>query len=214
VTAANLGRSLAVVLDGSVQSVARIDSRITTDGRILGNFTPQDVQNFSLILRSGSLPAPLSYLAEETIGASLGADSIRAGMAASVAGLILVMVFMLAYYRWSGLNAIVTILINLIIVLALMSHTGSVMTLPGIAGFVLTIGIGVDSNVLVFERIKEELEAGRSVRAALNAFFPRRSPRGRFSSWRWQRVNSIACRYESDCPPRRGGESCDARLLA
>ena len=173
VTAANIGRTLAVVLDGSVQSVARIDNRITTEGRILGNFTQQEVQNLSLILRSGSLPAPLAYLEEQTIGASLGADAIRSGILASAAGLLLVMAFMLAYYRWSGLNAIAAIGINLIIVLALMSYSGSVITLPGIAGFVLTIGIGVDSNVLIFERIKEELEAGPSVRAALNAGFDR-----------------------------------------
>ena len=173
ITAAHIGRSLAVVLDGVVRSVARIDNRITTEGRIVGNFSQQDVQNLSLILRSGSLPAPLSYLEEQTIGASLGADSIRAGIVASVVGLLLVVIFMVAYYRWSGLNAVAAIIINLIIVLALMSYSGSVMTLPGIAGFVLTIGIGVDSNVLVFERIKEELGAGRSIRASLDAGFNR-----------------------------------------
>jgi preprotein translocase subunit SecD len=172
-TAANIGRLLAVVLDGTVQSVARIDNQITTEGRILGNFTQQDVQNLSLILRSGSLPAPLVYLAEQLIGASLGADAIRDGVLASAAGLVMVIAFMLTYYRWSGLNAVLSIVINLTIVLALMSYTGSVMTLPGIAGFVLTIGIGVDSNVLVFERIKEELESGRGVRAALDAGFNR-----------------------------------------
>jgi len=173
VTAANIGRPLAVILDGTVQSVANIENRITTEGRILGNFTQQDVQDLSLILRSGSLPAKLTYLEEQTIGASLGADSIRAGVIASVAGLALVMGFLLVYYRWSGFNAVAAIVVNLIIVLGLMSYTGSVMTLPGIAGFVLTIGIGVDSNVLVFERIKEELEDGRSVRAALDAGFNR-----------------------------------------
>jgi preprotein translocase subunit SecD len=173
VTGANVGRLLAVVLDGTVQSVARIDNRITTEGRIMGAFTQRDVQNLSLILRSGSLPAPLVYLAEEMIGATLGADAIRAGVFASTAGLAMVIVFMLAYYRWSGLNAVASIVINLMIVLALMSYTGSVMTLPGIAGFVLTIGIGVDSNVLVFERIKEEIEAGHTVRAALDAGFNR-----------------------------------------
>ena len=173
VTAANIGRLLAVVLDGTVQSVARIDNRITTEGRIMGAFTQQDVQNLSLILRSGSLPAPLVYLAEQMIGASLGADAIRAGLFASAAGLAMVVVFMVAYYRWSGLNAVMSIVINLLIVLGLMSYTGSVMTLPGIAGFVLTIGIGVDSNVLVFERIKEEVEAGHSVRAAVDAGFNR-----------------------------------------
>ena len=173
VTAANIGRPLAVILDGSVQSVARIDNRITTEGRILGNFTQQEIQNLSLLLRSGSLPAPLTYLQEQMIGASLGADAITAGVVASAVALALVMGFMLAYYRWSGLNAIAAIVINLTIVLALMSYTGSVMTLPGIAGFVLTMGIGVDSNVLVFERIKEELEAGRGVRAALDSGFHR-----------------------------------------
>jgi preprotein translocase subunit SecD len=173
VTAANLGRPLAVILDGTVQSVARIDNRITTEGRILGTFTQQEVQNLSVILRSGSLPAPLTYLEEQTIGASLGVDSIRAGVIASATGLLLIMGFLLMYYHWSGVNAIAAIVINLIIVLALMSYTGSVMTLPGIAGFVLTMGIGVDSNVLVFERIKEELESGRSVRAALDAGFNR-----------------------------------------
>jgi preprotein translocase subunit SecD len=173
VTGENVGRSLAIILDGRVQSAPRIDSRITTDGRISGSFTNEEVQNLSLILRSGSLPATLTYLEERTIGPSLGADSIRSGVIASVVGLLLIVVFMLVYYKGAGVNAVLVLVLNLVILLGLMAYMGAVMTLPGIAGFVLTMGIGVDSNVLIFERIKEELEAGRGVRASINASFSR-----------------------------------------
>ena len=173
VTSENIGRQLAIILDGRVQSAPRIDSRITTDGRITGAFTQEEVANLSLILRSGALPASLTYLQERTIGPSLGADSIRSGVLASVVGLLLVVSFMLVYYKLSGVNAVVALIFNLVILLGLMAYIGAVMTLPGIAGFVLTMGIGVDSNVLIFERIKEELEAQRGVRAAINAGFSR-----------------------------------------
>ena len=173
VTGENIGRQLAIVLDGRVQSAPRIDGRITTDGRIFGSFTQEEVQNLSLILRSGALPARLDYLEERTIGPSLGADSIRSGVTASVVGLLLIIGFMLAYYHLSGVNAVVALVFNLIILLGLMAYIGAVMTLPGIAGFVLTMGIGVDSNVLIFERIKEELEAQRGVRASINTGFAR-----------------------------------------
>ena len=173
VTGENIGRDLAIILDGRVQSAPRIDGRITTDGRISGSFTQEEVANLSLILRSGSLPATLTYLQERTIGPSLGADSIRSGVIASTAGLIMIMVFMLIYYKMSGVNAVIALVLNLIILLGLMAYVGAVMTLPGIAGFVLTMGIGVDSNVLIFERIKEELAAQRGVRAAINAGFSR-----------------------------------------
>jgi preprotein translocase subunit SecD len=173
VTGENIGRQLAIVLDGRVQSAPRIDGRITTDGRIFGSFTNEEVQNLSLILRSGALPARLSYLEERTIGPSLGADSIRSGVTASIVGLLLIISFMLVYYRLSGVNAVVALVFNLIILLGLMAYIGAVMTLPGIAGFVLTMGIGVDSNVLIFERIKEELEAQRGVRASINTGFSR-----------------------------------------
>jgi preprotein translocase subunit SecD len=173
VTGDNVGRELAIILDGRVQSAPRIDSRITSEGRISGSFTQEEVQNLSLILRSGSLPASLTYLEERTIGPSLGADAIRSGIIASVVGLLLVIAFMLVYYRLSGVNAVVALLFNLIILLGLMAYVGAVMTLPGIAGFVLTMGIGVDSNVLIFERIKEELESQRGVRASINAGFAR-----------------------------------------
>ena len=173
VTGENVGRQLAIILDGRVQSAPRIESRITTEGRITGSFTSDEVQNLSLILRSGALPATLTYLSERTIGPSLGADSIRSGVIASVVGLLLIISFMLVYYKLSGVNAVVALIFNLIILLGLMAYIGAVMTLPGIAGFVLTMGIGVDSNVLIFERIKEELEAERGVRASINAGFAR-----------------------------------------
>ncbi len=173
VTGDNIGRRLAIILDGRVQSAPNIESRITGEGRISGSFTQDEVNNLALILRSGSLPATLTYLQERTIGPSLGADSIRSGVIASAVGLLLIVVFMLIYYKMSGVNAVVALLLNLIILLGLMSYLGAVMTLPGIAGFVLTMGIGVDSNVLIFERIKEELEAQRGVRAAINAGFSR-----------------------------------------
>jgi preprotein translocase subunit SecD len=173
VSGENIGKSLAIILDGRVQSAPRLESRITTDGRITGSFTQEEVQNLSLILRSGALPASLTYLEEQTIGPSLGADSIRSGVLASVVGLLLVAAFMLVYYRLSGINAVVALVFNLIILLGLMAYIGAVMTLPGIAGFVLTMGIGVDSNVLIFERIKEELEAQRGVRASINTGFGR-----------------------------------------
>ena len=115
----------------------------------------------------------MDYMEEKTIGPTLGADSIRSGMLASVVGLLLVIAFMLVYYRLSGINAVIALIFNLVILLGLMAYIGAVMTLPGIAGFVLTMGIGVDSNVLIFERIKEELEAQRGVRAAINAGFSR-----------------------------------------
>src|SRR5262252_6855227 len=173
VTGDNIGRNLAIILDGRVQSAPRIDSRITTDGRITGSFTNEEVQNLSLILRSGALPAKLDYLSEGTISPSLGADSIRSGVLASVVGLLLIVVFMLVYYKFSGINAVAALIANLVILIGLMAYIGATMTLPGIAGFVLTMGVGVDSNVLIFERIKEELAAQRGVRASINSGFSR-----------------------------------------
>ena len=173
VTGENIGRQLAIVLDGRVHSAPRIDGRISTEGRISGSFTQQEAQDLALVLRSGSLPATLTYLQERTVGPTLGADSIRSGIIASAIGLFLIVLFMLVYYRLSGINAVVALLFNLVILLGLMAYIGAVMTLPGIAGFVLTMGIGVDSNVLIFERIKEELEAQRGVRASINAGFGR-----------------------------------------
>jgi preprotein translocase subunit SecD len=173
VTGSNIGRQLAIILDGRVQSAPRIESRITDEGRIHGSFTSQEAADLSLILRSGALPASLTYLEERVVGPSLGRDSIRSGVTASLVGLLLVLLFMLVYYKLSGVNAVVALVFNLVILLGLMAYLGATMTLPGIAGFVLTMGIGVDSNVLIFERIKEELAAGKGVRAAIDAGFSR-----------------------------------------
>jgi preprotein translocase subunit SecD len=172
-TSENVGRLLAIILDGRVASAPRIDSRIDYEGRITGTFTQQEVQDLSLTLRSGALPASLTYLEERTVGPTLGADSVRAGVLASLTGLTLVAFFMLVYYKLSGINAIVSVAMNLVILLGFMAYIGATMTLPGIAGFILTIGMGVDSNVLIFERIKEELAAGKSPRAAVAAGFDR-----------------------------------------
>jgi preprotein translocase subunit SecD len=172
-TGANIGRYLAIVLDKRVVSAPVIEGRITDDGRIAGNFTQQEASDLSLTLRSGALPASLTYLYERTIGPSLGADSIRAGIMASLVGLGLVVAFMLTFYKLSGINAIVAMAINLLVLLALMVYFHATMTLPGIAGFILTIGMGVDSNVLIFERIKEEIAAQKGVRAAVAAGFDR-----------------------------------------
>ena len=173
VTAENIGRLLAIVLDHRVMSAARIETKITDEGRITGSFTTQQVADMALILRTGALPASLTYLQQHVIGPSLGADSIRSGVTASLVGLLLVVGFMLIYYKLSGVNAVVALIFNLVILLGLMAYIGATMTLPGIAGFVLTMGIGVDSNVLIFERIKEELAAQRGVRASINAGFSR-----------------------------------------
>jgi preprotein translocase subunit SecD len=173
VSGENIGRQLAIILDGRVQSAPTLESKINSEGRITGSFTQEEVADLSLKLRSGALPAKLDYLEEQTIGPTLGADSVRSGVAASAVGLGLVIVFMLVYYRASGVNAVVALLFNLVILLGMMAYVGAVMTLPGIAGFVLTMGIGVDSNVLIFERIKEEIEASRGVRASINAGFAR-----------------------------------------
>jgi len=172
-TGENIGRQLAIILDNRVKSAPRIDGRITDEGKIYGSFTNEEVDTLSLVLRSGALPASLTYLEERVIGPSLGADSIRAGVLSSLVGLSLIVAFMLFYYKVSGINAIVALIMNLVILLGLMAYIGATMTLPGIAGFVLTMGIGVDSNVLIFERIKEELAAGKGVRASINAGFGR-----------------------------------------
>ena len=172
-TGGNIGRYLAIVLDERVITAPVIEGRITDEGRISGSFTQQEANDLALTLRSGALPASLTYLEERTVGPSLGADSIRAGVMASITGLTLVTLFMLVYYKLSGVNAVVAMAINLLVLLALMVYFQATMTLPGIAGFILTMGMGVDSTVLIFERIKEELGTGKGARAAVGAGFDR-----------------------------------------
>jgi preprotein translocase subunit SecD len=171
-TEANLGRGLAIILDGRVMTAPTIQGRITDSGQITG-ITREEMLDQVITLKSGALPASMDYLEERTVGPSLGQDSIRAGVTASLAGLTLVVMFMAFYYKLTGLNAVVSIGVNLVILLGLMAAIPVTMTLPGVAGFILTIGMGVDSNVLIFERIKEELATARGVRAAVNAGFDR-----------------------------------------
>ncbi len=169
-TNSNIGKQLAVVLDNKVQEVANIQQAIRDQGRITG-LGKQKAQDLSLMLRTGALPASIHYLEERTVGPSLGADSIRQGVLASIVGMLAVMVFMLFYYRGAGINADLALFLNLVILLGFMGFTGSTLTLPGIAGVILTIGMGVDSNVLIFERIREELRAGKSPGAAVDQGF-------------------------------------------
>ena len=172
-TARNLNRQLAIVLDGTVYSAPTIQSRLGADNRITGRFTTQEADELSKILKAGALPASLRYLQELTVGASLGRDSIRDGVRASLAAMAFIAIFMLFYYRLSGVNAVVALAANLLILLAAMAYTNATLTLPGIAGIILTVGVGVDTNVLVFERIREELRNGKTVRAAVQNGFDR-----------------------------------------
>jgi preprotein translocase subunit SecD len=170
-TEQNINRQMAIVLQHRVYSAPVIHGRIDDTGVIEGTFSQDSAHDLALVLRAGALPASIKYLEERTVGPSLGADSIRHGVQASVLSLIVVMIFMLVYYRISGANAVVALILNLIILLAVLATFGAVLTLPGIAGVILTIGMGVDSNVLVFERIREELRHGKSAAAAVDAGF-------------------------------------------
>ncbi len=163
--------SMAIVLDNKVREVASINSAIRDRGEIEGAFTKEQANDLSLMLRTGALPASISYLETRTVGPSLGAASIRSGVIAAVAGMLAVMVFMLIYYRGAGINADLALMLNLLILLGFMGLSGYTLTLPGIAGVILTIGMGVDSNVLIFERIREELRAGKSSALAVQQGF-------------------------------------------
>jgi len=170
-TGANINEYMGVVLNNEVKSIAFIKSQIYDQGEISGNFTKEQGEDLALTLRSGALPAPIEYQEERTVGPSLGADSIRSGVRASLLGLILVIAFMLFYYRGSGINAIVALLLNMILMLAGLIMFGATLTLPGIAGIILTIGMAVDSNVLIFERIREEIRSGKTVPSAIEQGF-------------------------------------------
>src|SRR5436189_853735 len=174
ITEQNVGRHLAIVLDGVLQSAPRINERIP-GGRavITGQFTVDEAGDLAIVLRAGALPAPVTVLEERTVGPSLGADSIRQGMIAIGASALAVVVFMVLYYRLSGLIADVALVLNLLILLACMGAFGATLTLPGIAGIALTIGMAVDTNILIFERIREELRVGKTPRASIDAGFSR-----------------------------------------
>ncbi len=170
-TSANVGKSMAVVLGSRVREVATIKSAIRDRGEIEGTFSEDEVSTLSKLLRTGALPASLTYLENRTVGASLGADSIKEGVTAAVVGVLVVMGFMLVYYRGSGINADLALILNLLILLGFMGYSTATLTLPGIAGVILTIGMGVDSNVLIFERIREEVRAGKAASAAVDQGF-------------------------------------------
>jgi preprotein translocase subunit SecD len=170
-TEANIGNRLAVILDNQIRNVATIESRIEDQGRITGLSDQQEASDLTLVLRSGSLPAGIKYQEERTVGPSLGADSVHQGIVAAISGLIAVVFVMLIYYKRSGVNATVALILNAVILLAVLAYFEAVLTLPGIAGIILTIGMAVDSNVLIFERIREELRAGKAVVAALDTGF-------------------------------------------
>ncbi len=172
-TEANIGHRMAIVLDHQVYSAPTIQGRIDDSGEITGNFSEESAQDLALVLRAGALPASIKYLEERTVGPSLGADSIREGVRASIGSIVVVMIFLVIYYRLSGVNAVVALFLNLIILVAFMAYAGAVLTLPGIAGVILTIGMGVDSNVLVFERIREELRNGKAPASAVDLGFER-----------------------------------------
>ncbi|HEU5400161.1 MAG TPA: protein translocase subunit SecD [Terriglobales bacterium] len=170
-TSAHVGDYLAVVLDGKVREVATIREPIRDRGEISGGMTEQQSKDLAMILRSGALPASITYLQESTVGPSLGADSIREGVRAAIYGFAAVLIFMFVYYRFAGVNANVGLTLNLLILLGFLGFTGATLTLPGIAGLILTVGMGVDSNVLIFERIREELRNGKTPSSAVDQGF-------------------------------------------
>jgi preprotein translocase subunit SecD len=172
-TSTNIKKQLAIVLDNKVVSAPVINSRIDDQGVIEGSFTQQQASDLALILRSGSLPASLTTLEERTVGPSLGRDSIRQGVTASVIGFVLLVLAIVIYYKGAGINAVLALVLNLIILLGMMAYFKATLTLPGIAGIILTLGMAVDTNVLVFERIREELREGKTARAAIEQGFSR-----------------------------------------
>ncbi len=170
-TRTNIGRQMAVVLDDKIRTAPTIEGAISTHGQITGSYTFEEADDLSLVLRAGALPARVRTIEERTVGPSLGHDSIVSGASAALIGFVLVMLFMLVYYKFSGINAVVALLMNLLIVAAVMAMLEATLTLPGIGGFILTVGMAVDANVLIFERIREELSSGKTVRGALDAGF-------------------------------------------
>jgi preprotein translocase subunit SecD len=172
-TSAHIGDRMAIVLDNKVRSAPVIRGHITDQGIIEGNFSVQGAEDLALVLRAGALPASITYLEERTVGPSLGRDSVMRGLRAGLAGLIAVVIFMLIYYKGAGINANVALILNAVFLLGAIGLLKATLTLPGIAGIILTIGMAVDSNVLIFERIREELELGKTVRNAVNLGFGR-----------------------------------------
>jgi preprotein translocase subunit SecD len=170
-TAANVGQKLAIVLDKRLVSAPVIQSVLSYDSQITGRYTMEQADDLALKLRSGALPAPLYPMHEQVIGPSLGADSIRKGLYACLVGLALVMLFMVVYYKAAGLNSIIALVLNMVILMGVLAYFKATLTLPGIAGIILTIGMAVDANVLIFERIKEDLRSGKAPKSAIDSGF-------------------------------------------
>ncbi|MDP8322879.1 MAG: protein translocase subunit SecD, partial [Candidatus Stygibacter australis] len=174
VTGQNIKRRLAIVLDNVVYVAPVIQDRIPSgQAQITGSFSLDEVQDLVIVLESGNLPAPVNVIEERTVGPSLGNDSIRAGVRAALLGLALVVVFMIIYYGLSGIVAVIALMMNMGFILAVLTSLQGTLTMPGIAGLILTIGMSVDANVIIFERIREELKSGKTVRSAVDAGFSR-----------------------------------------
>jgi preprotein translocase subunit SecD len=174
-TGANIGKQIAIILDKKVQSAPVVEDRIsrTQGGIIRGRFTAQEADDLVVVLKAGALPAGIKYLEERTIGPALGADSIRQGLMAGLVAIVAVMTFMVVFYKVSGINAIIALLLNVVILFGALAYFKAALTLPGIAGVILAIGMAVDANVLIFERIKEELALGKGVASAVSQGFSR-----------------------------------------
>jgi preprotein translocase subunit SecD len=174
-TGANIGKNIAIILDKKVQSAPVVEDRIlrTQGGVIRGRFTQQEAEDLVIVLKAGALPAGIKYLEERTIGPALGADSIRQGLIAGVVAILAVMIFMIVFYKLSGINAVVALLLNVLILFGALAYFKAALTLPGIAGIILSIGMAVDANVLIFERMKEELALGKGVMSSVTQGFSR-----------------------------------------
>jgi len=172
-TGENVGKMMAIILDGRIQSSPVIHTQISGDGIIQGNFTVEEAEDLVLLLKSGALPAGIKTLENRTIGPSLGADSVRAGLLAFMIAVLSVMTFMIIYYKFSGVNAVIALILNVIILIGALAYFRATLTLPGIAGIILGVGMAVDANVLIFERIREESALGKSIMNSISLGFSR-----------------------------------------
>ena len=162
-TGANIGKQLAIVLDNTIQSAPTVQSRITKDGQITGSFSPEEARSLAIVLKAGALPAPVKVIEKKTIGPTLGEDSIKSGLSASLYALVLILVFMAIYYKAAGVIADIALLLNFVLMIATMSYFSATLTLPGIAGMILSLAMAIDANVLIIERMREEKRLGKPV---------------------------------------------------
>ena len=167
-TGNNIGKQLAIVLDNTIQSAPVVQSRITKDGRISGTFTPEEARSLSIVLKAGALPAPVKVIEKKTIGPTLGEDSIKSGLSASFYALVIILLFMLVYYKAAGFIADIALLLNFVLTVAIMSYFSATLTLPGIAGMILSLAMAIDANVLIIERMREEKLLGKPVYEIIN----------------------------------------------